>query len=90
MLFISDPCLLSGISVTWMHFLQVQLFPLCCPFLAGVYLFVCVCVCSPGAVLSTVCFNTTFLLINTFTAIMTSELKEVLNINYTDTDSGII
>lgn len=46
--------------------------------------------CSPGAGLSTECFSTAFLVINTFTGIMTCELKEVLNINYTNTDSGII
>lgn len=64
-------------------------FPTLLPLFGG-DVFVCILVCSPGAGLSTVCFSTAFLVINTFTGIMTCELKEVLNINYTNTDSGII
>lgn len=64
-------------------------FPTLLPLFGG-DVFVCVFVCSPGAVLSTVCFSTVFLLINIFIGIMACELKEVLSINYTNMDSGII
>lgn len=66
----------------WMYLLQVQLF-LMSHF--GEDVFVCA---HPaiGAGFSTMCFSTVFLVINTFTGIMTHELETVLYINYTNTD----
>lgn len=49
----------------------------------GEDIFVCIYLAA-GAGFSTVCFSTVFLVISTFTGIMTHELEEVLYINYTN------